>query len=427
MKRTIAGPLVALLFCLAFSHPAKADFERAHWQFLKKIKVPQLVESEYAFFQVDAETYDGSLGELQSLRIIDADSREAPYQLVTKRGSEQRKEFVPKILNNSYLPGEHNSFVLDIGEEPPTINELTIMTASKNFTRLVSVEGSDNQADWNLLVDEAYIYDFSREVRSKYMRVVFPPSNFRYLRVKVFDDGSGSLEITGARAFRVTKEEARTERWPLSILEITENEEDRTTEVILDAGHRGLPIREIEVDVISRNYHRNVHVYSGEDRENWVPLGQGVIFNYDLAHFKKTGNLLSFRENATGRYFKLTVHNYDDQPIEIAGASGIGLVRRVIFPLRWGQSYKLYCGNRKATAPRYDLARRMPYIETERLPHLTLGLLQSNPDYVVTKPVRPWSEEHSYLLWVVMAAVIVVLALLIFNLLRKTPPGEARK
>jgi hypothetical protein len=41
------------------------------------------------------------------------------------------------------------------------------------------------------------------------------------------------------------------------------------------------------------------------------------------------------------------------------------------------------------------------------------------------KPVRPWSEEHAYLLWVFMGAVIAVLALLIVNLMRKAPPSGA--
>ena len=425
MKQKLTAAFLAFVTCLIFSHPAMADFKQADWQFFKDIQVPESAGSEYAFFQVDAEIYDGSFGVLQSLRIIDADSREAPYQMVTKRGSVHREEFSPRLLNNSYLAGRHNSFVLDLGEEPPSVNELTVQTTSTNFTRRASVEGSENQSEWNLLAEDAYIFDFSRNIRSKHLRIGFPLSNFRYLRVKVHDDGSGPLELKGAKIFRVKKEEAQAERWPLSIIRRTENKEERTTEIILDAGYLGLPIRTLELDVASRNYHRNVRIHSSEDLEEWVSLGNGIIFDYDLPRFKKTSTRLSFRENARGRYFRLTVENFDDRPLDIAGASGSGLVRRIVLPLTGKALYRTYFGNRKAKTPRYDLVHRIPYIETERLPHLSLGPRWSNPDYVVTKPVRPWSEEHAYLLWVFMGAVIAVLALLILNLMRKAPPSGA--
>ncbi len=421
MKRALI-PVLAVVVLLVSSSPTRADFNTTDWPFYKEIALPQPLESEYAYFQVDGEIYDVCSDGLRSIRVIRGDSGEVAYEIVTKRESEHREEFFPKILNNSYLPGKYNSFVLDFGEEPPSVNELEVLTSSENFTRRASVEGSDDQAEWNTLVEEAYIFDFARNIRSHYLRIELPTSNFRFLRVKVFDDGSGVLKITGAKAFRVRKEEAQTEQWPLTIVERTENEKDRTTEIVLDARFSGLPIRQIDLDVASRNYHRSVHVQSSEDREKWIDLGSGIIFDYDLPEFKKADKRLSFRENSRGRYFKLTIENYDDQPLEVAGASGIGLVRRVILAVEEGAPYRVFFGNPRAAAPRYDLAHRIPYIETERLPRLALGPRQSNPDYVEKKPKRPWSEEHAYLLWVVMAAVIVFLALLIFNLARKTPP-----
>ena len=108
----------------------------------------------------------------------------------------------------------------------------------------------------------------------------------------------------------------------------------------------------------------------------------------------------------------------------IVGASGSSLVRRVVVSLTGKDPYEVYFGNPEAKTPRYDLTHRMRYIDTQELPRLILGPRQSNPDYSGPKSVRPWSEEHAGLLWVVMGAVIVALALLIFNLLRKTPPEK---
>ena len=121
----------------------------------------------------------------------------------------------------------------------------------------------------------------------------------------------------------------------------------------------------------------------------------------------------------------LTIENYDDQPIDVTGATATGLVRRVVLPLTGRAPYKVYFGAPKSKAPRYDLAHRMRYIQTRALPRLSLGPRMANPSYrkpVAPKPVEPWSERHPALLWVVMGAVIAALALLIYNLMRKTPP-----
>ncbi|MBI5116748.1 DUF3999 family protein, partial [Candidatus Poribacteria bacterium] len=288
--------------------------------------------------------------------------------------------------------------------------------------RLATVEGSDSQADWNVLVKEAYVFDFTRNIESRYLRIEFPLSNFRYLRVKVVDDGGGPLEITGAKLFAVTKEEAQTEQWPLATVNRTENQEKKTTEIILDPSYRAIPIREIEIAVESPNYHRNVEAFSSADKENWVFAGSGIIYNYDLPTFKKTNNHFFINEKTSGRYLKLIVHNYDDQPLQIDNCVGRSLVRRVILPAPAGNRYLLYFGSTSASAPVYDIAHRIPYIETERLPRLTLSARRPNPKYI--EPTGPWTEEHAWLLWAIIGAVILFLAALIFNLMRKTPPQQ---
>lgn len=423
MKQKSIVPIVALTALVLFPSVSHGDFDGARWQFFKEIRGAKTPGAEYAFFQVDDDIYDGSAGSLHTIRIIDANAREIPHQIVTKRESEKREQFTPKLLNNSYQRGKHNSFVLDFGEEPPRVNELTILTTSKNFTRRVSVDGGSDQSEWNLLADEAYIFDFSRNAHTQYLQVEFPLSNFRFLRVKIFDDGNGPLEIAGAKTFRVTKEAAKTETWPLTITEKTENKKERTTNITLDAGYRGLPIRNIQLDVASRNYHRSITVESSADCDKWVVLGTGVIYNYDVSGFERTDNRVSFRENAGGRYFRLSLENYDDEPLEIGGASGSGLIRRVVIPVEKRKQHKVYFGNPVAKIPRYDLSYRIPYIETERLPRLALSARRLNANYTVPpKPARPWTEQHPYLLWAVMAAVIIFLLLLILNLWRKTPP-----
>ena len=87
-------------------------------------------------------------------------------------------------------------------------------------------------------------------------------------------------------------------------------------------------------------------------------------------------------------------------------------------------------GAPKAKAPRYDLAQRMRYIQTKNLPRLSLRPRMANPNHVARvapRPVVPWTERHPSLLWIVMVVVMAALALLIYSLMKKTPPEKTEE
>jgi len=426
MKRSLIPSILIAVSLIILPDTACAEFNKTESPFLKDLEFPAGIDSEYAYFQIDPEIYDGCAGALSSLRVVDANGREIPYQIVTKGKSEKREELSHRLLNNSYVDGEYNSFEIDFGEQRPEANRLTIVTSSKNFTRSVSVEGSNDQTQWNMLVEKAYIFDFSRNIQSRHLQVEFPLSNFRYLRVRISDDGSGRLQIEDAKAYRVATTPAETESWPLQIIEKKENTTNRTTEIVLDARYLGLPINALHLEVSSHNYQRNVQVEASIDHKKWEYLGSGVIFDYDMPAFKKVNTRLSFRQNSGGRYFRITIGNYDDQPIDVSGASGTAVVRRVILPLEGKAPYTVFFGAADAKAPRYDFAHRMQYIQTRTLPRLSLKARVPNPDYIKPVPQTPFSERHPALLWTIMAAVIAVLALLIFSLMKKTPPESGQ-
>jgi hypothetical protein len=226
----------------------------------------------------------------------------------------------------------------------------------------------------------------------------------------------------------VTTKRAVTESWPLTIIKRAENSEDKTTEILLDAVYFGLPIITLDLDVPSRNYHRQVKIEASMDMKKWQHLGSGVIYNYDMPRFKHTDTRLSFRQNAGCRYFRLTIENFDDQPIDVSGATGSGMVRRVIMAFTGKPPYTVLFGAQNAKAPRYDFAHRMRYVQTATLPRLSLRPRVSNPDYIEpAPPLKPLTERHPALLWIVMGTVMAVLALLIFSLMRKAPPESTQE
>jgi hypothetical protein len=102
----------------------------------------------------------------------------------------------------------------------------------------------------------------------------------------------------------------------------------------------------------------------------------------------------------------------------------------VLFLARTGTSYALYYGNEAARAPSYDLARLLPYLDTESPAAATLGPHQANPGYAEPQP--PASEQYPWLITVAVAAAAVVVAAILFGVFRQVrkalpPPDPAER
>lgn len=83
---------------------------------------------------------------------------------------------------------------------------------------------------------------------------------------------------------------------------------------------------------------------------------------------------------------------------------------------------RLYYGNPKAMAPRYDLAARLPSVLGPGLSRIPLGPQRENPIY--RPEPKPFSERSPWLVYVVLGAASLVLAAILINLARESRSGE---
>jgi hypothetical protein len=90
-------------------------------------------------------------------------------------------------------------------------------------------------------------------------------------------------------------------------------------------------------------------------------------------------------------------------------------VRRVVFQQEPGRTYRLIYGHARPEAPRYDLARVTNAEALEAAAPGTLGTALVNAGFV---DATPWTERHPAVIWVAMAAAILLLAVLAVRTLR---------
>ena len=438
MALAVVATGAALLLALS----VLANTIEQDWRFYKPVALPPgLTGPGLVELEMDTEVYAHAAPGLRDIRIASQqESPEVPYKLLVESGDHRRALVAAKMRDLGRTPGEHTTFILDLQTEGSLHNELEIETASRNFQRKVEIESSDDSESWRIVKTGVTIFDFTvreRGFSTSNTRVSYPDSTARFLRVRIDDEGSGPLDVSGGVVFFARKLEPRLAVLPLSIMERKEDPERKETVLVLDAVRPGFPANRIDLDVPQRNFYRRVTVEGADqlpqtDDDMWMwqtVQWDEAIYDYDTPKF--TGNDLSigFGESRF-RYYRITIANEDNPPVPVEGAQASGSVRKLVFSADPARSYRLYYGNEGINAPSYDLEQIFPYLVTEGLPTATLGPHMENPDFFAPPPPpAPFTERYPWLLPVIVAIAALVVGAFLTSIIRQLkgtlPPPES--
>lgn len=416
-----------------------ADFSPYHWLFFKPITLPQIAESEFlAEVTVDHEVFRESQASLSDLRIIGsipdslADSQqEIPYKLVVERGKHQRESIEVAISDQRSVPKQHSSFVIDLSQDGILHNEVELHTKSQNFQRQVIVEGSKNRDGWEILQDHGRIFDLTikeKDFSTQDTRISYPASTDRYLRIKIVGKEKEALDIYGATAY-FTQESAPEEMtYPTTVTLHQEEEKKQRSITVFDLGNQGYPTNRLVVDTPQDNFYRETSLEVSNDAETWQAIHESeALYSYTSATVDANNFSINYPES-TLRYFRLIIHNQDNPPLPITGARAQGYAHALIFHANSDKSYRLYYGNKTASAPSYDLERLYPYLDAGYRHQGQMGDQASNSLYKAQPVV--FTERYPWLLPVIVAVASIIIGVFLFGLLRRIrmmlPPPDDR-
>jgi len=423
LKNSLSGAKIfifTLVLLLLASSSVAADFSQRDWRYVKAITLPaELQLGGLVELAPDREVFAGAAQGLGDLRIIADENGEVPYKLELSKAEHERTSFPVSLRDKGYIPGSYNIFTADLGRVGILHNEIEFRTPSSNFRRTATVETSNDEATW-MKIAEQTVYDFTvkeRNFTTRDTRVRYPDSTARYLRVKIADNGEGPLDIAGATVFFVKETPAREIPWPSSILDITRDAGQRTTNVEVDLGTPGLPSYRLAISVPDVNFYREVTLEASTDQEKWTTITRRAdIYVFDTPKFVGKSLVITYPET-TARYLRLVIHDEDSPPLTVQEVNLWGLWRRLVFAADPKQSYKLYYGNAEAKPPSYDIERIFPYLVTDKLPEAELGPHAANPSFVEEKP--PVSERFPWLFPMVVAVAAIIVALVLISIFRQ--------
>lgn len=395
-----------------------ASFSVDKWHYYKDINP---INEGLTRFSLDEEIFANSKKDLSDLRIIDGDNQEIPYKMMVSKDKDKSEIFYPKMLNNSFIPGQYSSAILELKEGEKDINRLKIITGSENFQRNVKVYGSDDREVWNILKDNAYIYDYTDNkgnFKSQNTIINFPQSVFRYIKVEISDLENNPVKISNIEAIKYISEKSKEIiRYPK--FSVYTDTKEKFSEIILDMDFSGIPTGVIEFSVSGENFNRGVLIYTSNDKENWKYNTNGYIFRYRTNKFNGENLKIDLNETSE-RYIKVVIKNQDNLPLDISNIKTFSNYREVIFQSQNGKVYKVYYGNEKAKFPQYDLESYFQYLDLENVNEANLSSQNINRLYSPDKePEKPFTERIPYLFPAILVVISLVLLYLVYKFFQK--------
>jgi hypothetical protein len=420
--------IVALvLACSMIS--VSAEVSMSSWPFFVDVTPRPGTPGTYDFI-VPSQVMDKAREDLADLRLVDVQGREIPYAIRIRREVDEKRQVTAQTFNQATTGSNTSEMSIDLGENTGEHNEVEIETSGANFRRRVEVEGSDSGKEWRMLKTGAIVFGFESQNKSVLSnRVSYPTSRYRYLRVRVFADELIDKQaplITAVKVAMALREQGELTTWavPVPSYQLLRNQGAPASSWTIDLGAR-VPCDRLTLEFDDESFSRSFQVEAVDDPENTRLVASGELTR--RIGEQRRPLLITFDNEEQARKLRLLVTDYNNQTLSISSIQAGAPARQLVFDLKEGVNppLRLYFGNTKASAPHYDFEKSLPVKLPGEIRRSEVAALVNNPDYR-PEPL-PLTERIPWLIYVVLAASSVALALILISLARSTMLANAQE
>lgn len=333
-----------------------------------------LTPSKLYLIPLSAEVMRAARPDLGDLRLYDVKNQEVPF--VVLRHEASRQEGAVKTLSiKGYSPGISEA-VLTLKADKPIASavEISLNIADQDFRKTAEVSVSTDGQAWEHVASEP-IYDFSSQVDLRKTSLILPGVDALWFRVKISDlkepvqgvaFGAGGLFFALKQApkrLRINGVTVRSEpqggvrpvmdSWRTTEFERQEIDGKKTVITI----PANIPAERIMIVTKTPYFHRHILIEGSETRENkdFQKFASGTLFRFPLSgkHEENVAIACPTRKNP---FYRLTIDNGDNQPLDIVAVTFAWTRRNILFLAPTDGSKPTLCfGNPHVPAPSYDL------------------------------------------------------------------------
>lgn len=341
---------------------------------------------------LDSAVYAAGAVDFRDLRLIDQHGIETPFLLQKIAGSKTEIRRLPVSSETKGLEkidDEGIVITINLDKDVANADGLTVVTGQRDFEFNLQIHGSNDGENWEKLVNNSAIYDYSRYMKVGNRDIELPSNGYRQFKIVVAKASQtrteevleltrtlhGDQELQRAEKTELHNEPLHIERidfwrkqsetlpeteqrfdYPVTMAKVSQDAEHKTTLIDIDTQRQ--PLTGFILKTSTPSFSRPVEVQ--------IPLQQGMETRMqtiggatlEALHFqdiKREQTGVNFPEQRQAKYL-IVIRNQDNPPLEIDSVTGNGPGYRLLFLPQAGQSYQLRYGSDKADAPRYDIA-----------------------------------------------------------------------
>lgn len=467
---TLKHIFVSLLF--VFQSAPHPQALRKHLRFERAIRLPAATGQACAV--LDAPVFAHASPSLKDLRIYSGNSEEShpeiPYAITLSEPLQQETDDA-RVLNLGTRSG-HIVFDLAMPHRPYTAVALDL--AAHDFLATANVSGSQTLAASNSTsLGKFTLFDLTSQHLSHNTTLPLSEASFPYLHVELSLAAAPGITNPGATSTGTANSATALNR-PETVraVSVPPSREAQTlytnlqqTSTLIQRGHETVatfqlparvPIERIAFAIspdYKRSFSRPVRIearaiprqaiHSSESVDNAEAIAEDTA-EYNGASSTETasGSILSVHQLEAGRDIsyervsfpvaiganmqhladlQVVIENGDDTPLPIVAVQLQMRQRRICFDAdsATNPALGLYYGDSKLDAPVYDYAKLFLPAAAPIL--ATLAPESPNHAYIPRTDARPFTERHPELLWVVLLAVVCILALTAFRSAKRLP------
>ena len=338
-------------------------------------------------FEPDGGLFEHARPGFPDLRVVDANGDQVPWRTAPPPLAGAHEHLVPL---NSGRQGPWAVALLDLGPRRAVRDRLELDTPDGDFVGSVVVLGADHRDGPFTRLSETGIYAVRGAQPARSTAAVFPPTDFRYLRIRAH----GVSRIDGA-AVSGTQDREPSVRRPHELAVQTTG--SRTT-VTLDFGYRNMPVDDVLVTASTPRYDRPAVVDASNNGRVWRNVTYARFSRYEGSP------PAPLNVGVRARYVRIRIDNGDDPPLTGIRVGASSRSHALVLEGGHRAPYRLLYGNSSVRAPEYEFAR-LPFDSDQPLIDGTFGEERPNPAFAT--PARPFGERHG---WIVSAALVAAAA-----------------
>lgn len=411
MSKTINTYISALLFTfLIFNCQGQIDsFE---------YRTPILEASEgWNAINLPLDVFAKTTNNLNDIRIYqkstnNVESIEQPYILDIEKSEEKQEVQKPKIINSTFRNNLY-SYTIELTNKM-SLNNILLEFQNTNFDWYIHLEGSMDQNSWSTIVKDYRIVSIVKgEINFSLTDISIPESKFNFYKVTFTADQKPILKNVTIQKKTLTQ--SKFNLYPIKKVKHDENEKSKTSIIELDLGQR-LPVAQLRFSTDYQNdFYRPFKIEGVIDS---FETDKGWKYNYELLY---KGSINSFSkdvfsfENRIANKLKITIYNFDNQPLSFSNYEVKGPNYRLIARLDDPNNMFLAYGNKNIARPYYDIS----YFEDKIPENLNLIKLGPTVHYPKSSKVSDPLFKNKWWLWGLMILVILLLGTFTIKMLRE--------